>query len=92
VDFVSSNPSVATVSPASDTTSPYQTTVTAVSVGSATITATVYYTGGTVACQTGSASFPGSQNTNVTVITTTPWWQVKDGDVMANDELMIDLL
>jgi hypothetical protein len=84
VDFASSNPTVATVALSTDTTYPYQTVVTGVTSGSATITATVYTTTGTIICQTGSASFPGSSNTAVTVISTTPWWQVKDGDVTAS--------
>lgn len=87
VDFASSSPS-ASVSPASDATYPYSTTVTANSTGNATITATVYYTGGTVACQTGSASFPGSQSTSVTVLNTPAWWQVKDSDVSTNGNLV----
>ncbi|MCC6299281.1 MAG: fibronectin type III domain-containing protein [Anaerolineales bacterium] len=84
VDFASTNTAVASVSPLSDNTYPYTTTVTANTTGSATITATVYYTNGSVACQTGSASFPGSQNTSVTVANVTAWWQVQDGDVASS--------
>ncbi|MEW6083396.1 MAG: Ig-like domain-containing protein [Chloroflexota bacterium] len=84
VDFSSNNPSIASVAPSSDNSYPYTATVTANTTGSATITATVYYTGGGVACQTGSGSFPGSQNTNVTVANLSAWWQVRDGDVTAS--------
>jgi len=77
VDFSSSNSSIVSVSPTSDTTYQYQTIATGVNPGSATVTATVYSTSGTIICQTGSASYPGSQNSTVTVLSTTPWWQVK---------------
>lgn len=81
VDFQSSNTSAITVAPASDTTNQYQTVATSVAGGSSTISATVYSTAGAILCQTGSASYPGSTSTTVTSISTTPWWQVKDGDV-----------
>ncbi len=73
VDFASNSPSIASVNPASDNTYPYTTTVTANAVGSVNIQAAVYYTNGSVACQTtiggsGAGGTPGSQSTTVNVI------------------------
>ncbi len=84
VDFSSSNPGVASVSPASDNKgTSYSTTVTGVSTGppppTATITSKVYLTGPTLAC---------SATADVTVISSGPWWQVKDGDVTTNGDLI----
>lgn len=55
VGFSSSNTSVATVSPTSDTSSPYQSTISQVSGGSATLTANVYMGNGTVRCSATAA-------------------------------------
>ncbi len=81
VDFFSSNTGVASVSPASDTTSPYQTTATGVSVGTTTISTSVVI-GGVSACSDAtSATAP------LTVTAPVAWWQVKDADVVTNGSL-----
>jgi hypothetical protein len=81
VTFSSANPSIVSVSPASDSTSSYQTTGTGVSVGSTSITANVYM-GGVFKC---------TDNSSVSVISPDPWWQVKDADVSTNGDLNSDV-
>lgn len=77
VNFSSSNTSVATVNPASDTTYPYQTTVTGGNTGTSTGTADVII--GSSANCTATAT--------INVRPPLPWWQVKDADVTANGNL-----
>lgn len=72
VNWVSSAPSVASVSPASDATSPYRTVVTAGSLGNATITARVIMNG--VSTCTSTASIQ---------VRLGAWWQIKDSDLSA---------
>jgi hypothetical protein len=76
VSFTSSNTGAITVSPASDTTSPYITTGTAVAAGSSTITASAIL-GGIARC---------SGTSNVTANYRNAWWQVKDADVSTNGD------
>ena len=77
VNFSSSNISVASVSPASDTTeNPYRTVVTGKSyspINSAVLTAQVVMNAA-VRCEAA---------TTVTVTTPSPWWQVKDSDIFS---------
>ncbi len=73
VNYSSSNSSIASVSPTSDTTYVYGTTVTGNNQGSATITSSVYL-----------GSNPISSCIATTAVTVTPgdpWWQVKDSDI-----------
>jgi uncharacterized protein YjdB len=69
VTFTSSNPAVATVAPASDTTSPYNATVTAKAKGSATITASVIIGGVAVASATSVITVPAA---SATIVLTPP--------------------
>ncbi len=79
VTYTSSSPSIASISPASDTTYIYKTTATSgSSAGSSTITSKVYL-GATLAC-TGSAS--------INVVPAGPWWQVKDSDLSTNADIL----
>lgn len=79
VDFSSDLPSVVSVSPASDTTVSYTTDATALIPNqSATITANVIMSG----------SSRCSATAGVTVSPTSPWWQVKDGDVVTTNNLV----
>jgi hypothetical protein len=78
VSFSSNNSSVVTVNPSSDTTYAYQTTLSAVNTGNATITSNVTI-GGVVAC-TGTA--------DITVSPPGPWWQIKDSDISANGDIV----
>lgn len=80
VDFFSSNTGVASVSPTSDTTSPYQTTATGVSVGTTTISTSVVI-GGVSTCSDATTTTP------LTVTAPIAWWQVKDADVITNGSL-----
>jgi hypothetical protein len=76
VNFGSSNTSIASVSaPGYDNTSSYTTSVTANSVGTATITANVVMSGAVRCTDTAS----------VTAINTVAWWQAKDGDITAEN-------
>jgi len=76
VNFASSNSSLVSVStPGYDTTSAYSTTASGNSVGTATITASVIMSGSTICSDTAS----------VTVTNPGPWWQVKDGDITAEN-------
>jgi hypothetical protein len=78
VDFSSGNTSIATVSPASDTTYKYQATVTGVSTGTTTINANVFVNGAS-AC---------SSQAGVTVTSVSPaWWQIKDSDLQTNSDV-----
>lgn len=74
VDFSSSKTGVATVSPASDSTPAYETSATAVSPGTSTITATATLSDNKTNCSATSA---------LTVTSPNAWWQVKDADVIA---------
>lgn len=78
VSFSSDDSSVASVDPASDPTAGYSTTATGESVGSATVTAQITM-GGSVRCSAAST---------LTVSEPGPWWQVRDGDVAANGEIV----
>lgn len=78
VRFSSSNTSVATVNPSSDSSSPYVTTVNGLSVGSATITADVVMNGA-VRC---------TDTSSVSVTNPGPWWQVIDADVATGGNLI----
>ncbi|MCH7730569.1 Ig-like domain-containing protein [Patescibacteria group bacterium] len=79
VEFVSADTGIATVSPATDSTGPlYQTTVTGVSTGVTTVTATVYLSG--------SSSANGSDSSTITV-EFSPWWQTADADVITTGNL-----
>jgi hypothetical protein len=82
VNFSSSNTAVATVT-SPDSSSSYTTTVTglaALTTGQSTITASVVMAGGIVRCT-------DTALVTVTAVNTTPWWQVKDGDVTANGNI-----
>ncbi len=77
VTFTSGNTSIATVSPGTDSTSPYTTIVTAVAPGATIITGVV-----------NSGGQPRASDT--TTVNSTPpaaWWQVKDGDVTTGGDL-----
>ena len=79
VNFSSTNTSVATVNPATDSVpSPYRTVVNALSAGNSTIQADVVM-GGQVRC---------SDTSTITVSQTpptSPWWQIRDGDVISTE-------
>lgn len=77
VSFSSNDSSVASVDPASDSTAAYSTVVTGVAAGSATVTAQVTMNG-SVRC---------SDSSTVSVVPEGPWWQARDGDVVANGSL-----
>jgi hypothetical protein len=77
VKFLSLNTSIMSVSPSSDSSSPYLTQATGVALGSTTLQATGMM-GGVEVCY-------GS--TTVTVSNSPGWWQVRDGDVQTNGEL-----
>lgn len=66
------------VSPASDTSASYQTTVTGINAGSASILAEVIM-GGSARC---------NDVTTVTINPANPWWQVKDGSILTNGSLV----
>ncbi len=75
VDFSSSDPAVVSVNPSEDFVAAfYETQATANSFGSATITADVIV-GGVPAC---------SGETIVDIANSSAWWQVKEGDVVAD--------
>jgi hypothetical protein len=76
VTFSSSNNGIVESS-GSDTSHPYITTATAVSLGTATITAEAVMGWAVVCFNTAS----------VTVTLPGPWWQVKDGDVTTNGDI-----
>lgn len=77
VDFTTSNPASVTISPLTDSTSPYRTTATAVSTGQSTITATASIGGVTCDIKT----------VLIDVAPPDPWWQVKDGDVSSGGDV-----
>jgi uncharacterized protein YjdB len=81
VNFISTNPSIVSVNPASDTTVIYSTVGTGVSLGSTTVTSNVYM-GGVFRC---------TDNSSINVTSPDPWWQVKDGDVSTNGDLNSDV-
>lgn len=76
VGFSSSNTNAASVSPASDSSSPYQTTVTAATDGLGLSTNIV----GTATMATGQTC---SASTTVNVVSSA-WWQVIDSDLLTN--------
>jgi hypothetical protein len=78
VAFSSNNTSSVTVSPASDNSSPYITNATAVTAGTAILTASVFRNG-IPKCTPATST--------VTVSYNDPWWQVKDADVSTNGDL-----
>jgi hypothetical protein len=78
VNFSSDNTSVATVDPASDANTPYQTTGNGVDVGSVTITADVIMSGASTCTDTA----------NLNVISPEPWWQVIDADIVADGDII----
>ena len=78
VSFSSNNPAVATIDPASDASSPYQTIGETLSVGSTTITANVVMDGVT-RCS-------GTATLNVT--DPGPWWQVIDSDIITSGDII----
>lgn len=84
VTFSSSNSSVVTVSPGSDPTSPYTTSVTGVSTGAVIITGSVY---------AGGSSSPITSAT--AVVNSAPlgaWFQVKDSDVFSGGSINAKLM
>jgi hypothetical protein len=74
VRFTSSNTGIATISPASDASSPYNATATGISGGTSTIAANVYM-GGTLRCAATSA---------LTVAFSPAWFQTLGGDTWAS--------
>lgn len=74
VDFSSDSPAVAAVDPSSVSTTPYQTTVTGMSLGSTNINANVTMLAGPTC----------SDSSSIEVIPTVPWWQADSGNVHAN--------
>ncbi len=78
VNFSSSNTSVSTVNPASDASSPYQTTGDTLSVGSTIITANVVM-GGATRC---------SDTATLDVTAPGPWWQLIDSDIITNGDII----
>lgn len=83
VTFTSNGPAFASVSPASDSSYSFQTTVTGVSATSPSTTITEnVYTAGVLAC---------TQNSTVVVTNPDPWWQVKDSDVTSNSSIDSDV-
>ena len=77
VNFLSGNTVVVTVNPASDTSSPYNTMATWVSVGSTTVRAGVIMSGAERCFDTST----------ITVIPASAWWQVMDGDVFTGGSI-----
>lgn len=78
VNFSSSNTSVATVSPASDASQPYQTVGDTLAVGSSTITSDVVMDGA-VRC---------TDTADLDVTDPGPWWQVIDADIITNGDII----
>lgn len=78
VNFSSSNTSVATVSPASDASQPYQTVGDTLVVGSSTITSDVVMDGAVRCTDTAALDVtdPG------------PWWQLIDSDIITNGDII----
>ncbi|MBI2103838.1 hypothetical protein HYT59_02445 [Candidatus Woesebacteria bacterium] len=76
--FSSNNTAVATVSPGTDTTSPYETNVLATGGGSATLRITVGVTG--------NGLYSSCSDTS-TVTISPAWWQVRNGDVLSGGNL-----
>jgi len=81
VDFVMDNPAIATLAPASDNTVPYQTVVTGVTPGDTEVRATVIMNG-VAACGGANPVDP------VTVTNPLAWWQVINGDVITNGDVI----
>lgn len=77
VTYSSSDSQVVSVSPTSDTTSPYTTTAKAVGIGSQLITTTVNTALGPIC----------TDQATVAAINQQPWWQVKDGDLQTGGDL-----
>ena len=74
VDFSSGDTGVATVNPASDLTSAYQTTAKGENAGPTLIKANVFLGGGSTCPDTA----------NITVTNPGPWWQVEAGNIHAD--------
>ncbi|MBI3289782.1 Ig-like domain-containing protein, partial [Candidatus Microgenomates bacterium] len=86
VHFSSSDTGNVTVSPASDSDSPYGTTASGASLGSATITATVHMT------TTGHDHETACSDTATVEVTNPPgWWQTKDADVWSRGDLVSNI-
>ena len=75
VDFSSGDTGVATVDPASDLTSAYQTTAKGENAGPTLIEANVFLGGGSTCPDTA----------NITVTNPGPWWQVDSGNIHADN-------
>ncbi|MCX6705613.1 MAG: hypothetical protein NTV24_00705 [Candidatus Woesebacteria bacterium] len=82
VSFSSSNTGIVSISPASDSSSPYITSATAVFPGTAILTASATMNGEAVRC---------SNILNITVNPRGPWWQVVDADVQTKESLNSDV-
>lgn len=77
VNFISAGSAISSPSPASDTTSTYDTSVSGRSVGSGTVTAKVIIDG-ISRCE---------DTTSVNVTSPGPWWQVKDSDIFSQGNI-----
>lgn len=77
VTFTSNDTTIVTVSPSTDSTSPYETTVTAVAPGATTITGVVSSGGQPIA----------SDTTSVNSVPPAAWWQLMDSDVTTGGDL-----
>jgi len=77
VNYASTNTSIVTVSPASDTTVVYNTVGTGVAVGSASVTANVIMSG----------SSRCSDTSPVTVTPANPWWQAGNSDIITSGDI-----
>lgn len=84
VNFTSSNNSIVTVNPLTDSTVVYSTQAQALFLGSATVSADVVM-GGSVTCSDSVATGGG---TTVNVALAGPWWQTRDADVTTNGDLV----
>jgi hypothetical protein len=80
-DFVSGDTGIATVT-TPDLAAPFSTTVTGAGVGSTTITATATMDDGITTCITVPPA-----DSDVTITSPGPWWQVQDADIITNGNL-----
>jgi hypothetical protein len=83
VTFTSNSTTVATVSPGTDNTNPYRTTVTATGPGATTVRGSVFVVG--------NASPIASDTTTVNSTPPQAWWQVRDGDVGTTGDIVSSL-
>jgi hypothetical protein len=81
VDWTIDSSAIATISPTTDASLPYQTVVTGVAPGTTTLRALVYM-GGVLRCGGAAPVDP------VNVSNPGPWWQVIDGDVITNGDVV----